>query len=225
MDYIIEQWTLNLKKEGSLPLNSTETIQTWFFKRQFKFISFLGLFTCREILRFTSYKNYIFTEKYSVTFFIFYIYETSLFTSLQVIFDINVFLITKAMLVIYYLQHFASLLFAWMLYVYVCTLVAGNYSFIVVQSLIHILLCDPMHCSMPGFCPSLFPGVCSNSCPLSQWWYPTTSSSVIPFSSYLESVPASGSFPMNQLFTSGGQSIGASASASVLSVNIQGWFP
>ena len=73
--------------------------------------------------------------------------------------------------------------------------------------------------------PSLSPGVCSNSCPLSQWYHPTISSSVIPFSSCLQSFPASGSFPMSQLITSGGQSIEASASASVLPMNIQGWFP
>ena len=72
---------------------------------------------------------------------------------------------------------------------------------------------------------SLFPGVCSNSCPLSRWCRPTISSSVIPFSSCLQSFPASGSFPMSQLFTSGGQSIGASALASVLPTNIQDWFP
>ena len=74
-------------------------------------------------------------------------------------------------------------------------------------------------------CPSLSVGVCSNSCPLSQWCHPTISSSVVPFSSCLQSFPASGSFPMSQLFPSGGQSIGASASASVLPINIQGWFP
>ena len=74
-------------------------------------------------------------------------------------------------------------------------------------------------------CPSPFPGACSNSHPLSWWCYPTILSSVIPFSSCLQSGPASGSFPMSQLLTSGGQSIGVSASASVLSVNIQGWFP
>ena len=67
--------------------------------------------------------------------------------------------------------------------------------------------------------------VCTNSCSLSQWCLPTISSSVVPFSSCLQSFPASGSFPMSQLFASGGQSIGASASASVLPVNIQGWFP
>ena len=64
-----------------------------------------------------------------------------------------------------------------------------------------------------------------NSCPSSQWCHPTMSFSVIPFSSCLQSVPASGSFPMSQFFKSGGQSIGASASASVLPMNIQGWFP
>ena len=62
-------------------------------------------------------------------------------------------------------------------------------------------------------------------CPLSRWCYPTNSSSVIPFSFCLQSFPASGSFPMSQFFTRGGQSIGASASASVLPVNIQDWFP
>ena len=66
--------------------------------------------------------------------------------------------------------------------------------------------------------------ICSISCPLSQWCHPTISSSVVPFSC-LQSFPAPESFPMSQLFTSGGQSIGASASASVLPMNIQGWFP
>ena len=65
----------------------------------------------------------------------------------------------------------------------------------------------------------------SNSCPSSRWCHPAISSSVIPFSSCLQSFPASGSFPMSQLFTSGGQSIGASASASVLPMNIHDWFP
>ena len=67
-------------------------------------------------------------------------------------------------------------------------------------------------------------GVYSNSCPLSRWCHPTISSSVIPFS-HLQSFPASGSFPMSQFFASGGQSIGFSASASVLPMNIQDWFP
>ena len=73
-------------------------------------------------------------------------------------------------------------------------------------------------------CPSLNPGACSNSCPSSQSCPPAISSSVIPFSC-LQSSPASVSFQISQLFTSGGQSIGASASASFLSINIQDWFP
>ena len=73
-------------------------------------------------------------------------------------------------------------------------------------------------------CPSPTPGVYSNSCPLSRWGHPTILSSVIPFSSCLQSFPVSGSFPMSQLFTSGGQSIGTSVSASVLPTNIQEWF-
>ena len=79
------------------------------------------------------------------------------------------------------------------------------------------------HTRLP--CPSLFPRVCSNSSPLSWWCHPTISSSVTPFSSCLQPFPASGSFPMSWLFASGGQSIGVSASASVLPMNIQGWFP
>ena len=87
-----------------------------------------------------------------------------------------------------------------------------------------LTLCDPMDCSMPGFPVLHTPRVCPNSCPLSQWCYPTISSSFIPFSSCLQSCPASGSFPMNQFFPSGGQSIGTSASAAVLPMNIQDWF-
>ena len=74
-------------------------------------------------------------------------------------------------------------------------------------------------------CPSPTPGVYSNSCPLSRWYHPTISSSVIPFSSRLQSFPASGSFPRSQFFTSSGQSMGVSASPSVLPMNIQDWFP
>ena len=74
-------------------------------------------------------------------------------------------------------------------------------------------------------CPSPTPGVHSDSCPLSRWCHPTISSSVLPFSSCLQSFPVSGSFQMSQFFTSGGQSIGVSASASVLPMNIQDWFP
>ena len=74
-------------------------------------------------------------------------------------------------------------------------------------------------------CPSTTPGVYLNSCPLSQRCHPTISFFVIPFSSHLESFPASGSFPMSQFFASDGENIGVSASASVLPMNIQEWFP
>ena len=74
-------------------------------------------------------------------------------------------------------------------------------------------------------CPSPTPRACSNSCPSSQWYHSTISSSVVPFSTCLQSFPASGSFPMSQFFASGGQSIGASVSASVLPMDIQDWFP
>ena len=74
-------------------------------------------------------------------------------------------------------------------------------------------------------CPSLSLGVCSNSCSLSQWCHPIISSSVTSFSSCPQSFPASGSFPLNWLFTSGGQNIGISASVSVLPMNIRDWFP
>ena len=79
------------------------------------------------------------------------------------------------------------------------------------------------HARLP--CPSPTPRACSNSCPSHRWCHPTISSSVIPFSSRLQSFPASGSFPMSQLFTSGDQTIGVSVSGSVLPMNIQGWFP
>ena len=79
------------------------------------------------------------------------------------------------------------------------------------------------HARLP--CPSPAPRVYSNLSPLSQWCHPTISSSVVPFSSCLQSLPASRSLPMSQFFTSGGQSNGVSASASVLPMNIQDWSP
>ena len=80
------------------------------------------------------------------------------------------------------------------------------------------------HTRLP--CPSPTPGACSNSCPPSQWCHPTISSSVVPFSFCPQSFPAPGPFLIkNQVFTSGGQTIGASASASVLPMSIQDWFP
>ena len=78
------------------------------------------------------------------------------------------------------------------------------------------------HTRLP--CPSPTPRAYSDSCPSSWWCHPTISSSVVPFSSHLQSFPASGSFPMSQFFISGGQSFGVSASALVLSMNIQDWF-
>ena len=93
----------------------------------------------------------------------------------------------------------------------------------VVQSLSHVQLFGPHELQHARLCcPSLSPGVCSKS--LSQWCYLTISSSATPFSSCPQSFLASESFPVNQLFPSGGQSIGASASASVLPMSIQGWF-
>ena len=90
-----------------------------------------------------------------------------------------------------------------------------------------LTLCDPMDYSTPGFPVLPFPRACSISCPQSRWCHPTISSYVILFSSCLQTFPALGSFPKNQLFASGGQTIGISASASVLPINIhiQGWFP
>ena len=79
------------------------------------------------------------------------------------------------------------------------------------------------HTRLP--CPSSTPRAYSNSCPSSWWCHPTTSSSVVPFSSCLQSFPASKSYPMSQFLASGGQSIGVSASAPVLLMNIQDWFP
>ena len=79
-----------------------------------------------------------------------------------------------------------------------------------------------LHARLP--CPPPTPEACSNSCPSSWWCHPTISSSVIPFASCLQSFPASGSFLMSQFFASGGQCIGASASAPVLPMNIQDWF-
>ena len=97
--------------------------------------------------------------------------------------------------------------------------------------------CYPLSCSVVSYslqphglqhirlpCPSPTPGAYLNSCPLRQWCHQTISSSFIPFSSHLQSFPASGSFPMSQFFVSGGQSIGVSASASVLPMNTQNWF-
>ena len=93
-----------------------------------------------------------------------------------------------------------------------------------VQSLSHVrLFVTPLSAACPVHHQLL--ELINNSCPLSRWYHPTISSSVIPFSSHLQSFPASGSSPMSQFFPAGGQSIGVSASASVLPMNIQDWFP
>ena len=95
-----------------------------------------------------------------------------------------------------------------------------------VQSLSHVrLFATPWIAARQAPCLSPTPRACSNSCPSSQWCHPTISSSVVPFSSCLQSFTASGSFQMSQFFASGGQSIGISASALVLPMNIQDWSP
>ena len=122
---------------------------------------------------------------------------------------------------------FLSSFFFWKLWfydfgLYVAVLVSVRFSS-VAQSC--PTLCDLMDCSMPGFPVHHQLLEPTNSCPLHRWCHPTISSSVVPFSSRLQSFPASGSFPVSRFFASGGQSIGVSASASVLPMNIQNWFP
>ena len=121
---------------------------------------------------------------------------------------------------------------------YLCTSKCIHYIYIYVYIYTYIFIMLLFSCSVTSNslrphgpqqarlpCPSPFPRACSNSCPLSQWCHPPILSSVFPFSSCLQSFPASGSFLMSQLFSSGGQSFGASASASVFPVNIKDWFP
>ena len=98
-----------------------------------------------------------------------------------------------------------------------------GYYYSVIQSCLTLQPHRLQHARLP--CPSLSPEVCSKSCPLSPWCHPTISSFVTPFSSYPPSFLASGSFPVSWPFSSDGQSIGASTSASVLPMNIQSWFP
>ena len=102
-----------------------------------------------------------------------------------------------------------------------CTLTQSS-----VQSLSRVRLLRPngLHLARLS-CPSPTPGAYSNLCPSCRWCHPTVSSSVVPFSSCLQSFPASGSLPMGQFFPSGGKNVGVSASASVLPMNIQDWFP
>ena len=106
------------------------------------------------------------------------------------------------------------------------TIAQYMFSFSSVQLLSHVWLFEThelQHARPPG--PSPTPGVYSNSCPLSWWWHPAISSTVVPFSPFPQSLPASGSFPMSQLFAWGGQSIRVSASTSVLPMNTQDWSP
>ena len=109
----------------------------------------------------------------------------------------------------------------------VSSLRPGSHLLIVVQLLSHVQLFAtpiPQHAARPS-CPSPSPGVYSHSGPLNRWCHPTISSSVVPFSSCPHSFLASESFPVSQLFASGGQSIEASTSASALPVSVHGWFP
>ena len=108
----------------------------------------------------------------------------------------------------------------WVLGMKMCTL--GVVCIVTVQSLSHGWLCDPINFRLP--CPSVSPGICSNTYPLSLWCYLTISSSAALFSFCLQYFLASGSFQMSRPFPSGGQSNGALASVSVLPMNIQGWW-
>ena len=108
-----------------------------------------------------------------------------------------------------------------MLYLQICYSSSVQFSLSVVSDSLQIH--GLQHARIP--CPSPTPRACSNSCPSSRWCHPTISCSVVPFSSCLQSFPASGSFLVSQFFTSGGQSNRISASASVLPMNIQDWFP
>ena len=114
----------------------------------------------------------------------------------------------------------SSLLFTYMIFENICVYISSvQFSRSVVSDSLRTH--ESQHARPP--CPSSTPGVHSDSHPWSQWCHPAISSSAVPFSSCPQSLPASGSFPMSQLFTSGGQSIGASAS--VLPMNTQDWFP
>ena len=109
-----------------------------------------------------------------------------------------------------------------------CQTLSSHFSSVQFSSVAQLCpaLCSPMNCSTSRPpCPSPTPGVHSNSCSSSQWCHPAISSSVIPFSSCPQPLPASESFPMSQLFTSGGQSTGVAASASFLPKKSQGWSP
>ena len=119
----------------------------------------------------------------------------------------------------------SCILTSWYL-LHVAILISYLLSSVQLLSRVLLFLTPCMDCSTPGFpCPSPTPRACSNSYSSSRWCHPTISFSVVAFSSCPQSFQASGSFPMTQFFTSGGQRIGASGSASVLPMNIQDWFP
>ena len=118
----------------------------------------------------------------------------------------------------YLATNFQSQLTFWYMLVFILTLIS------LIQSLSCVQLCVAPWTAAPP-CPSPIPGVCSNSCPLSQWCHPTISPSVVPFSSCLQSFPGSESFQMSRFFALGGQSIRVPASPLVLLMNIQDWFP
>ena len=109
---------------------------------------------------------------------------------------------------------------------YCCIKLPPTYSLCCSVAKLCLTFCDPMDCSMPGF--PVFHSLsefAQTQCPLNRWWHLIISSSATLFSFCLQSFPASGSFPMSQFFESGGQSTGASASGSILPMNVQGWFP
>ena len=118
-------------------------------------------------------------------------------------------------------KNFNNFIYIYFMYMYICVYISVQFS--------HSVMSDSLwphglqRASLP--CPSPTFRAWSSLCPLSQWCYPTISFSVVSFSSCLQSFPASGSFPMSHLFTSSGQNIGASASASALPKNIQDWVP
>ena len=128
--------------------------------------------------------------------------------------------------IIYILKY----IYMYIMYIYCTFYIIYSYMYILLLLLFsHSVMSNSLqpyglqHTSFP--CSSPSPGTCSNSCPLSQWCHPTISSSIVPVSSCFQSFLASGTFLMSRLFISGGQSIGTSASASVLLINIQNWFP
>ena len=112
----------------------------------------------------------------------------------------------------------------WVTILYTCNLYSVKFSRSVLSDSLRPYGSHGLQHARPP-CPSPTPRVYSSSCPLSQWCHPTISSSVVPFSSCLQSSPASGSFQVSLFFASGGQSIGVSASASVLWLNIPDWYP